>query len=648
MATYVYEDFRVTFTPRADEAYDVRAVDAAGKTAVGVFTVPMSAEELEQTVLRLAQTGTTRRAKPSAGPRRDVGVSADRPIIDAERLGGSLAQALLADDVGASYKAATERAESHGHGIRMTLSLAGAPRLLSVPWEFLYERPRFLASQRRTPIVRLLETGSPSAAPVIDGAVRILGIVASPKDLAPLDVDGERKRIEQALASVVAAGHVRLDWLEPASPRSLRLALRDGNYHAIHYVGHSDFTADGNGVIYLEDPADGNSVEVDETLFANLLSDQNMLRLVVLNSCEGARTTLTDPYAGVATTLVQLGVPAVVAMQFEISDRAAIVFAEELYTNLIGRRDPIDASVAEARKAIYSDVDKVEWATPVLFVRDPDCELFRFGRAHAAVEPSTNDGGGGGGASTVVEPEPAVVEPPVPPVLPVPPVPARWKRPALFGVAALVVLLVVVLVVRSCGGDGGPAGTTTLLTTTPTTLGSNAIDAVLGFPTTQVGDDGPVVVALQHLLTVKGFPVPATGFFDDATEAAAKQVEGATNIPVDGIVGRVTWQQLAAPIRRGDSGEAVLAAEQLLRLLGFDIVPDANFTNGTQALVMQFQKQHGLAADGIVDIDTWRVLLALAAKVPTPAVTVVPTTTAVSVPPAVTVTPAPVTTTSGT
>ena len=67
-----------------------------------------------------------------------------------------------------------------------------------------------------------------------------------------------------------------------------------------------------------------------------------MLRLVVLNSCEGARTTLTDPYAGVATTLVQLGVPAVVAMQFEISDRAAIVFAEELYTNLIGRRDPIE------------------------------------------------------------------------------------------------------------------------------------------------------------------------------------------------------------------------------------------------------------------------------------------------------------------
>src|SRR5215211_1186884 len=379
MATYVYEDFRVTFTPRSDGSYDVRATDATGSAAVGVFTVPMSAEDLEQTVLRLAQNGTTRRAAPAAGVTRDVGGDEQRPIIDAERLGGSLAAALLSSDVGTAYQAAMARAEGHGHGTRMTLSLAAAPALLSVPWEFLYERPRFLASQRRTPIVRLLETGALAAAPVIDGAVRILGIIASPRDLAPLDVDGERRPIEHALAPVVANGQVRLDWLEPASPRTLRLALRDGNYHAIHYVGHSDFTTAGNGVIYLVDPDDGTAVEVDETLFANLLSDQNVLRLVVLNSCEGARTTLTDPYAGVATTLVQLGVPAVVAMQFEISDRAAIVFAEELYTNLIGRRDPIDASVAEARKAVYSDVDKVEWATPVLFVRDPDVELFRFG-----------------------------------------------------------------------------------------------------------------------------------------------------------------------------------------------------------------------------------------------------------------------------
>ena len=113
-------------------------------------------------------------------------------------------------------------------------------------------------------------------------------------------------------------------------------------------------------------------------MLANLLGDQAQLQLVVLNSCEGARTTLTDPFAGVATTLIQSGVPAVVAMQFEISDEAAIVFAEELYTNLIGRQDPIDAAVAEARKAVFVEVDELEWATPVLFLRDPAIALFSF------------------------------------------------------------------------------------------------------------------------------------------------------------------------------------------------------------------------------------------------------------------------------
>ena len=61
--------------------------------------------------------------------------------------------------------------------------------------------------------------------------------------------------------------------------------------------------------------------------------------------------------------------PAVVAMQFEISDEAAIVFAEELYTTLIGRQYPIDAAVSEARKAVFTEVNEIEWATPVLFLR---------------------------------------------------------------------------------------------------------------------------------------------------------------------------------------------------------------------------------------------------------------------------------------
>ncbi|MEJ7562000.1 MAG: CHAT domain-containing protein [Ilumatobacteraceae bacterium] len=409
MATYVYDDFRVTFAPRADGSFDVRATDHAGAQASGVFTTPLGDDELQRAILRVARSNSRKAGRDDAPVvSRDVG-SDEPPALDAEQIGTLLGSALLSGGIGDSYERARMAAEANGRGLRLSLSLANAPALLSVPWEFLYRRPRFLASQRHTPLVRWLDSGMLAPPPAIEASVRILGVVASPHDLAPLDVDAERRRVAQAVAKVRDLGRVELDWLEPATPRRLREALRDDSYHILHYVGHSDFTAAGDGVLYLED-AQGAAAEVDSTALANLLSDQGRLRLVVLNSCEGARTTLNDPYAGVATTLIQLGVPAVVGMQFPISDDVAILFAEELYTNLIGRQDPIDAAVAEARKAIYIELDKVEWATPVLFVRDPEVELFRFEVPAAPLPPPPpprtpadtgkgdgNDDGHGGG-----------------------------------------------------------------------------------------------------------------------------------------------------------------------------------------------------------------------------------------------------------
>ncbi len=116
-----------------------------------------------------------------------------------------------------------------------------------------------------------------------------------------------------------------------------------------------------------------------ERLLANLVADQSpTLRLVVLNSCKSGRSTVVDPQAGVVSTLMSLGLPAVVGMQRAISDRAAITFAGEMYTGLIGRPEPIDAALSEARKAILADVSPIEWATPVLYVRDPAAPLFVF------------------------------------------------------------------------------------------------------------------------------------------------------------------------------------------------------------------------------------------------------------------------------
>jgi hypothetical protein len=502
VATYEYDDFRVSFTPQSDGNYDVRAKGSDGVEHAGTFAVPLSRADLERTVLGLARShGAT---DVDATVTRDIGRGTRPPRMDAQRLGAALADALLTGEIGRHYDAAVGRAAENGRGLRLSLSLADAPELLNLPWEFLYRRPRFLASQRHSPLVRHLDTGSLAPPPSIETTVRMLGVIAAPLDLAPLDVAAERQRVEQAVAKVAGLGRIELDWLEPATPRGLRQALRDDSYHILHYVGHSDFTADGQGILLLEDGPDRHSVPLDSTALANLLSDQTRLRLVVLNSCDGARTTLVDPYAGVATTLIQLGVPAVVAMQFEITDAAAIVFADELYTNLIGRQDPIDAAVAEARKAIYIEVDKVEWATPVLFVRHPEVELFRFEVPAAPLPPRRAAGDEGDAEADDLAAESTV--------------PKRPRRTRLWvAVAAVAALLVGTgTVIALTGGGGDDDGTTeyTGPSTVPPDLEEprpRTGDAALQFR----GADGASRLFIYHASTDEGSAVTApTGAID--------------------------------------------------------------------------------------------------------------------------------------
>ncbi len=403
MPRYLYDEYRLTLTPRTDGGYDAIGHAPDGSVQRGTFHLPLTGGALEEAVVAVAAQ--------SARSGRDVGGDAP-PVIDPEALGRALSSALLTGPLGAGYDAARAAATSRGRGLRLALSLGASPALLSVPWELLYRAPTFLANQRQTPVVRHLDVGRLPDPPAIEGAVRILGVIANPPDTAPLDVASERARVERAVAAMVAQGAVVVDWLAPATPRRLREVLRDETYHVLHYVGHGDFTAAGDGVLYLEADDGIGHTELDSGELASLLGDQTALRLVVLNVCDGARTSLTDPFAGIATTLVQLGVPAVIAMQFAISDAAAILFAEELYTNLIGGRAPIDAAVSEARKAIFVEQGTTEWATPVLFLADTEVQLFDF------------------------VPEQAVpVESP-----PAPAPTGRRRWPALAGLAGLVVI----------------------------------------------------------------------------------------------------------------------------------------------------------------------------------------------------------------
>jgi hypothetical protein len=74
--------------------------------------------------------------------------------------------------------------------------------------------------------------------------------------------------------------------------------------------------------------------------------------------------------------LVRNGIPAVLAMQYEITDQAAMALSRAFYDALADGL-PVDTAVSEARKAINLEVENtLEWGTPVLYMRSPDGVLF--------------------------------------------------------------------------------------------------------------------------------------------------------------------------------------------------------------------------------------------------------------------------------
>ncbi|GGI47278.1 hypothetical protein BCL57_001977 [Agromyces flavus] len=360
-----YDDLQLRIDRDADGSYRVLATAPDGRTARGSFRPPISDLELDDFVQRV---GLARRRRGSADDRMQA----------IRELGSTLFDALIREDVGTVYYSARSAAAERERGLRITLRLSGSPELMRLPWEFLYKRPRFIAQSTMTPVVRALDVDSAPHPHPVRLPLRILAMVSSPSGYPELDADAERRNLERALEGPRRAGLVELTWLDRATLGELgrRIAEPD-TIHVLHYIGHGAYDeATESGVLVLETPQ-GRAHDVSGEDIGAMLQDEASLRLVVLNACEGARTSHVDPFSGVATSLVNFDIPAVIGMQFEITDDAAIAFSESLYTGL-ARGLPVDAALAPARRAIIGAMVATEFGTPVLFLRDGDARLFEI------------------------------------------------------------------------------------------------------------------------------------------------------------------------------------------------------------------------------------------------------------------------------
>src|SRR6185369_17897605 len=142
------------------------------------------------------------------------------------------------------YRASSVEATNEHKGLRISIALTSVPELLRVPWEFMYDRPTFPSTDRRTPIVRYLDLPKPIKPFRIQLPLRILAIVSAPLDAEPIDAAKEAAKLDEALAPLKASGAVVCDWLPQASLSALYRRLTEKGhlgYHILHYIGHGGF-----------------------------------------------------------------------------------------------------------------------------------------------------------------------------------------------------------------------------------------------------------------------------------------------------------------------------------------------------------------------------------------------------------------------
>lgn len=344
--------------------YKAHVLESPAGEAQSDFSGPFSDLELEVFYLRIG--------RPRQGVRR-----LDSPeMLLAKQYGGKLFEAVFAGDVYTCFVSSLATAQAQEKGLRIRLRL-NSPEMTALPWEFLYHtrRSQFLALSIETPIVRYLEAAQPPRLQMVKPPLNMVAMISSPRDYPMLDVEREWQQLKEALAELEQRGLIRLERLDQASLAALQRRLRQGDVHILHFIGHGRYDVEaGDGLLLFEDEEDRGR-PLNGNYLGTLLHNHHSLRLVTLNACEGARASQEDQFSGVAQSLVSQGVPAVIAMQFEITDQAAIGFASEFYGALADGY-AVDAALVEARTAIFAQGNDIEWGTPVIFTRSPDGRIF--------------------------------------------------------------------------------------------------------------------------------------------------------------------------------------------------------------------------------------------------------------------------------
>src|SRR5262245_26241627 len=298
--------------------------------------------------------------------------------VDVDVYGHELTQSVLGDaGLREAFGKARAAAQAKNRNLRVRLFLsADALDLHRLRWETLHDPSddSRLLTKDDVLFSRYLSSVDWRPVPVRSkAALRALVVIADPSDLAkyapngeplaPIDVAGELERARTGLGSIECE---TLAQRGEATVDRIAERLREG-FDILYLVCHGA-KIDDVPKLWLE-KADGTADRVFGKDLVNRLQDMLARpRLIVLASCQSAGTgtsTGGDVLSAIGPRLAEAGIPAVLAMQGNISMETVAKFMPAFFREL-DRDGQVDRAMSVARAAVR---ERPDWWMPALFMR---------------------------------------------------------------------------------------------------------------------------------------------------------------------------------------------------------------------------------------------------------------------------------------
>ena len=315
------------------------------------------------------------------------------------KLGQALGAVLFPEEVDSALRGLLDKAATTGRQIEFVVE-TGEADLLSIPFEAASLSDGRVPALEAGLHMRRHYTAAKAEQQPQPGPLKVLVAVGAPDEgttqSSVLDSERELQTILDAVEDAREHGAAYVRILEVGSLDEIRKELRRQPYHVLHLSGHGHA-----GVLELE-TEDGEPDRVTGKQIAEVIRDSGQTApLVFLAACHDGlgrakgEEDETETTA-LAQTLLESGVPLVLAMQSKVSDRYSTDLAGRLYAELASATPLVSRALARARTDLERErneaaarsetVPPAEYATPSLFSSGEERPLLDIGSEPSPVQ----------------------------------------------------------------------------------------------------------------------------------------------------------------------------------------------------------------------------------------------------------------------